>query len=70
LKKNGIIAINISDINIKGKRQYICDKMNDYIFSLGSEYVGCYGLQLSKLPNTQAESNIPFCEPIWIWRKK
>jgi hypothetical protein len=68
LKYGGIIALNISDVNIRGKRIYLCDKINDYISSLNLTYIGCYGLQLSKLPNTNAGDGI-FCEPVWIWKK-
>jgi len=69
LTTGGTLAINISDINIKGKRQFICDKMNDYIGGKGFTYLGCIGLQLSKLPNTQSKTTTIFGEPIWIWRK-
>lgn len=65
----GYLVLNISDINIKSKRQYICDKMNDYIKDKKMKYIGCIGLQLSKLPNTTENSGI-FGEPVWIWKKE
>jgi len=69
LKTGGTMAINISDINLNKKRVEMCDIMNDYLKSKNMRYLGCYGLQLSKLPNTGKELDKIFAEPIWIWRK-
>jgi len=70
LKKSGILAINISDLQVGSKRINICNLMNDYIASIGMEYVGCYGLQITKMLNSKSYyMDGVFGEPIWIWKK-
>jgi len=70
LKKGGILAINISDILIGKKRLEICDPMNNYISSKNMEYIGCFGLQLTKMLNSKSYyMQGIFGEPIWIWKK-
>lgn len=53
----GIIAINISDIfstSGKGKKRWleITDPMNDHLQSLGLQYLGAIGMEMSKRPNS------------------
>ena len=46
LKKDGIIAVNISDVYSAPDKGYleICNPMNDYLKSQGMEYYGCIGM--------------------------
>ena len=70
LKKDGIMIINISDVYSNHTINKICDPMNDYISTLpNAEYVGCYGYQMNKRPNSKAHKIGVFCEPMWVWRK-
>lgn len=70
LKTDGILTINISDLQSGKKRIEICDLMNDHINTMGMKYVGCYGLQLTKMLNSKSYyMDGVFGEPIWIWRK-
>lgn len=66
LKPNGILALNIADIY----GHAFCDKMNDYIKHLGGKEYSCIGMRMSKRPNSNADDDGTFCEPIWIWRKE
>jgi hypothetical protein len=57
VKLNGIVAINISDVfstSGKGKKRWleITNPMNDHMKSLGMEYVGAIGMEMSKRPNS------------------
>lgn len=55
LKPSGHLVINISDVFTRNTIHRICDPMNDYIKTLsGSDYVGCYGYQMMKRPNSGA----------------
>lgn len=70
LKKHGVLAINISDLISGKKRIEICDKMNNYISTKNMEYIGCYGLKMTKMLNSKSYyMEGVFGEPIWIWRK-
>lgn len=55
VRSGGIVMINISDVyNNKSKEggwHKICDPMNDYLKSLGGEYLGCIGMEMAKRPN-------------------
>lgn len=72
LKPSGHLVINISDVFTRNTIYRICDPMNDYIKTLsGSDYVGCYGYQMMKRPNSGAllgKKGI-FAEPMWVWKK-
>jgi hypothetical protein len=72
LKPSGHLVINISDVYSGHKINKICDPMNKYIKTLASsDYVGCYGYQMMKRPNSGAllgKEGI-FAEPMWIWKK-
>lgn len=73
LEENGIMAINISDVYSGHKVNNICDPMNDFISTLNNaEYIGCYGYEMRKRPNSGALKNKVgvFAEPIWIWKKR
>jgi hypothetical protein len=57
VKLNGIVAINISDVfstSGKGQKRWleITNPMNDHMKSLGMEYVGAIGMEMSKRPNS------------------
>ena len=68
----GHLVINISDCYAKHTINKICDPMNDYIASKGdSAYVGCYGYEMRKRPNSGALKGREgkFAEPMWVWRK-
>ncbi len=57
VKLNGIVAINISDVfstSGSGKKRWleITNPMNDHMKSLGMEYVGAIGMEMSKRPNS------------------
>jgi len=70
LKSRGILAINISDLQVGKKRIEICNAMNNHIASTGMKYIGCYGLQLTKMLNSKSYyMDGVFGEPIWIWEK-
>ena len=61
------IANQVSGGNIT---KIIKKAMNDYISTLpNAEYVGCYGYQMNKRPNSKAHKIGVFCEPMWVWRK-
>lgn len=55
VRSGGVVLINISDVyNNKSKEggwHKICDPMNDYLKSLGGEYLGCMGMEMTKRPN-------------------
>ena len=75
LENKGVLAINITDQNIKNyvKVNKICDPMNDYISKKsGASYIGCMGLQMTERPGMGAgksSKEAVYCEPIWIWGK-
>jgi hypothetical protein len=78
LNDGGTMIINIADVHAaeKGKNVYlqICDPMNDFINSLSnSNYSGCFGLKLSKRPqsnnDTPESKNKTIVEPMWVWKK-
>jgi hypothetical protein len=57
VRLHGIVAINISDVfSVSGKGQKrwleITNPMNDHLYSLGMEYVGAIGMEMSKRPNS------------------
>lgn len=72
LQTGGHLVINIADTN-KGQIK-ICDRMNDYIESLGCKYVKAISMKMSRRPNlivngsNKADGDV-FVEPIWIWEK-
>lgn len=71
LKSGGHMVINISDVYCNHTNNKICDPMCDFIDSFSdSSYVGCWGLKMSKRPNSKAVGDGVFAEPIWIWKKK
>jgi hypothetical protein len=70
LKEGGHMIINISDVYSNHTINHICDPMNDYINTLkGSEYQGALGLRMAKRPNTNADKEGIFAEPMWVWKK-
>ena len=72
LKSKGHLVLNISDVYSNHTINKICDPMNDYISTLkGSKYVGCYGYQMMKRPNSGALKGETgkFAEPMWVWKK-
>ena len=73
LKPGGHLVINISDAKIHGKRQHICDDMNDYIGTKpDSEYEMGFGMKLSVRPNSdgaKGEEDTELVEPVWVWKK-
>jgi len=73
LKIGGYMVINISDVYSNHTINKLCDPMNDYIALYGnSKYIGSYGYQMAKRPNSGAlvGKNGVFCEPMWIWKKE
>lgn len=63
VKFNGIIAINIADVfstSGKGKKRWleITNPMNDHLKSLGMEYIGAIGMEMSKRPNSAGAGTI------------
>ncbi len=78
LNDGGTMIINIADVHAaeKGKNTYlqICDPMNDFINNLSnSNYTGCFGLKLSKRPQSNNDTldskNKTIVEPMWVWKK-
>lgn len=69
LKKDGYLIINISDVYSGHKVNKICDPMNEYIKSLGLKYCDMLGMKMAKRPNSLADKEGIFIEPIWIWQK-
>lgn len=70
LKSGGYMIINISDVYMNHKINYICDPMNNFIQRfLKGEYKGCVGYPMSTRINSKSDGKINFCEPIWIWQK-
>ena len=59
LKKDGVIAINISDVYNPNKKEYyeICNPMNDFLKSKGLEYYGCIGMEMTKRFNSGGAGN-------------
>lgn len=72
LKKNGVMAINISDVYSHHEWRSICDPMNDFISKLkGAEYQGGIGYKIpGGIRGVKLEKNEVYCEPIWVWKKK
>jgi len=63
VKLNGIVAINISDVfstSGKGQKRWleITNPMNDHMKSLGMEYVGAIGMEMSKRPNSAGAGTV------------
>jgi hypothetical protein len=52
IKKDGILAINISDVYSHGQWNSITDPMNTFLDSMGLDYMGCMGMELTKRPNS------------------
>ena len=57
VKLHGIVAINISDVfstSGKGQKRWleITNPMNDHLKSLGMEYMGAIGMEMTKRPNS------------------
>jgi 16S rRNA G966 N2-methylase RsmD len=72
LNSGGHLIINISDVYSNHTINKICDPMNTFISTLsGASYVGCWGYEMRKRPNSGALKNKVgvFAEPVWIWRK-
>lgn len=72
LEVGGHLIINISDVYSNHTINKICDPMNEYISTKSSaEYVGCWGYEMRKRPNSGALLNKSglFAEPMWIWKK-
>ncbi len=70
LKPNGIMAINIADVYGHHTVNKICDPLNDFISTLdGATYQGGLGYRMAKRPNSGADKQGVYVEPIWIWRK-
>lgn len=72
LEVGGHLIINISDVYSNHTINQICDPMNEYIVKkAGSSYVGCWGYEMRKRPNSGALQNKTgsFAEPMWIWKK-
>ena len=59
LKKDGILAINISDVYNPNKKEYyeICNPMNEFLESKGLEYYGCIGMEMTKRFNSGGAGN-------------
>ena len=59
LKKDGVIAINISDVYNPNKKEYyeICNPMNDFLKSKGLKYYGCIGMEMTKRFNSGGAGN-------------
>jgi len=67
------MVINISDVYSNHTINKLCDPMNDYIdLYKNSKYIGSYGYQMAKRPNSRALAgkNGVFCEPMWVWKKE
>ena len=43
--------------------------MNAYIKNKGLTYLGVIGMKMSKRPNSKADKEGIFVEPIWVWKK-
>lgn len=76
LKPGGYLALNISDISCEGEGCFkrLCDPMCDFVekYLPNMEYVGQWGMTLSKRPNSKRtkDKDGVFYEPVWVWRKK
>jgi len=69
LDENAIFAINISDVYSNHQVNKMSDPMNDFLFNLGANYLGCIGYRMQKRVNSKSNQKGVFCEPIWIWQK-
>lgn len=70
LKPKGYLIINISDVYSNHQINKICDPMNMYIKEKGLKYCGLLGMRMAKRPNSFANKEGIFVEPIWIWQKE
>jgi len=73
LKHDGILAINITDVIIKGEWQEICSPMIEYILSLNNmKYLGFMGMKISSRPALKTRKIIKgsLAEPIWVFKKE
>lgn len=69
-ERGGHLVINISDVYSNHTINKICDPMNDFLKSIGAQYVGAYGMRMAKRPNSKAvRQDGVFAEPMWVWRK-
>jgi hypothetical protein len=70
LKPNGIMAINIADVYGHHRINNICDPLNDFISTLpNAEFQGGLGYRMAKRPNSAADKEGIYVEPIWCWRR-
>ena len=70
LKTNGVMIVNISDVYSNHTINRICDPMNDFISKLpNASYHKTIGLRMAKRPNSNADKDGIFVEPMWIWKK-
>jgi DNA modification methylase len=70
LRKNGHLAINISDVYCNHTINRICDPMNDYISTLtGSTKVENINYRMAKRIGSKSDKGGIFVEPIWVWKK-
>lgn len=70
LKAGGTMMINISDVYADHTVNRICDPMVDYMISIGAKYEGAIGYKMRKRPNSKADDEGIFAEPIWIFKKE
>jgi hypothetical protein len=70
LSTGGKMIINISDVYSNHTHNKICDPMCDFIDSLpDAHYAGCFGMKLTKRPNSKAAKDGTFIEPMWVFTK-
>jgi len=70
LKTNGVMIVNISDVYSNHTINRMCDPMNDFISKLpNASYHKTIGLRMAKRPNSNADKDGVFVEPMWIWKK-
>lgn len=72
LEPGGHLVYNISDINVKGGLQKVCDPMCDFIEQeLHCEFIEMIGMRMSKRPNcaTVKDKTGTFYEPVWVFKK-
>ena len=63
MQVGGIMAINIADVfstSGKGQKRWleITNPMNDHLQSLGLEYLGAIGMEMSKRPNSAGAGTV------------
>ena len=76
LEKDGILALNIFDINIRKEKYGVVNDFIDYSSGKGYEYLGFVGMRMKQRPKNflnvshkEEYMSANYVEPIWILKK-